>query len=281
MASTANTPRARQLGAELRGLRREAGLTTHQLGRQVRRSHAHISRWENGKLAPSEEDVAALLDVLDVATEKRQALLDLTREAADPDWISPGVERQRAVLAEYERSSTRVTDVEPLLIPGLLQTADYARSIMLGAGASRGESDARVMFRLGRREVLTRRNYPVQLKTFVGEAALRNPPCTSDVLFEQLQELLGWKELENIEVRIVPFGTGYTSAMEGRFMLLDSDTAYPVVHLEHYRASMTITDSTDVRAYQESVEQLDRVALSESASTEMIIDLIKNEEDVL
>ncbi len=280
MASTANTPRARQLGVELRRLRKEAGLTSYQLGQQVGRGHAHISRWENGKLTPSEEDVAALLSALGVTGDERGSLLELARQAGDPHWLSPGVEQQRAVLTEYERSSTQVTDVEPLLLPGLLQTADYARCVMLGAGSSRGEADARVMFRLGRREILTRRKYPVWLHAFVGEAALRYPPCEVDVMQEQLWELLAWNELENITVQVVPFGAGYTAAMEGRFVLFESNTAYPVVHLEHYRASATITDSADVRAYQEAVDQLRTVALSESASVELISGLMQEKESV-
>ncbi|GAB2734807.1 helix-turn-helix transcriptional regulator [Salinifilum aidingensis] len=280
MVSTANTPRARQLGAELRRLRKEAGLTINYLAQQIGRGHAHVSRWENGKLTPSEDDVAALLNVLGADESIRASLLELAREVSDPHWLSPGVERQRAVLTEYERSSTRIIDVEPLLIPGLLQTADYARSIMSGAGASRGEAEERVMFRLGRREVLTRRNRPAQLHAFIGEAALRNPPCAADVMDEQLRELLAWNEQENVVVQVVPFGTGYTAATEGLFVLLESDAAQPVVHLEHYRASATVTDSSDVRAYQDGVDRLRAVSLSEVESAEFIAGMTTEKEGV-
>ena len=156
MPSTADTPRARQLGAELRAARKAAGLSTSELGTRLGRSHTHVSRWENGKLTPREADVGAVLGILGVTGDERERLLQLARDAGDPNWVAPGVGKQLTVLTEYERTAQRITDVEPLLIPGLLQTGNYARSIMLGAGATRGEAandtvaeryDTRILYR--------------------------------------------------------------------------------------------------------------------------------------
>ena len=138
MASTADALRVRQLGVELRVLRTASGLTTTKLGIQVSRTHAHVSRWENGKLLPTEKDMVAMLAVFGVIGKERERLLALARDATDPNWIAPGIERHMAVLMDYERTAYRIFNVEPLVVPGLLQTADYARSIMLGAGTTRG-----------------------------------------------------------------------------------------------------------------------------------------------
>ncbi|PKW13558.1 helix-turn-helix domain-containing protein [Saccharopolyspora spinosa] len=272
MASTADTPRARQLGAELRQARKAAGLTTHQLGAQLGRSHTHVSRWENGKLTPSEADTGAVLGILGVTGPERDRLLELARDAGDPNWVAPGVDRQLAALTEYERTAERITDVEPLLIPGLLQTADYARSIMIGAGATRGEADQRVTFRLGRRDVLTRRN-PVDFVAIIGENALRHPPCDTSVMLEQLRQLVKWSELDNVTVQVLPADHTYTPALEGPFVLLEFDRTKPVVHLEHYRSSTTITDAGDVKDYQAAADTLRRLAMSAAATTALIAEI--------
>lgn len=272
MVSTADTPRARQLGSELRQARKAAGMTTYQLGAKLKRSHTHISRWENGKLTPGEADTGAVLGLLGVTGEERDRLLKLAREASDPNWVAPGVDRQLAALTEYERTAQRIVDVQPLLVPGLLQTADYARSIMVGAGATRGEADQRVTFRLGRREVLTRRN-PVELIAIIGEHALRHPPCDADVMTDQLRHLITWSKLDNVSIEVIPMDHTYTPALEGPFVLIEFERTKPVVHLEHYRSSTTITDVGDVRDYRTAADTLRTAAMTPDATTALITEI--------
>lgn len=274
MASTADTPRSRQLGAELRQARKASGMTTHQLGRQLDRSHTHVSRWETGKLTPSETDTSAVLGILGVTGEERDRLLKLARDAGDPNWVAPGVDRQLAALTEYERTAHTIVDVQPLLIPGLLQTAEYARSIMIGAGATRGEADQRVTFRLGRRDVLTQRD-PVELVAIIGEHALRYPPCEPDVMLEQLRHLISWAELPNVSLNVIPLEQRYTPALEGPFVLLEFERAKPVVHLEHYRSSTTITDTKDVADYRAAADSLRQATMSPDATTRVITKIIE------
>ncbi|WP_093274585.1 helix-turn-helix domain-containing protein [Saccharopolyspora shandongensis] len=269
MASTADTPRARQLGAELRAARKAVGMSTQVLGAKLGRSHTHISRWENGKLTPSEADAGAVLGILGITGDERERLLQLAKDAGDPNWVAPGIDRQLAALTEYERTARTITDVQPLLIPGLLQTADYARSIMIGAGTTRGEADRRVTFRLGRRDVLTRRN-PVELVAVIGEQALRYPPCGREVMLEQLHHLAKWAELDNISIHVIPLDHGYSPALEGPFVLLEFDRAKPVVHLEHFRSSTTITDASDIKDYQAAADTVRGDALSADLTTALI-----------
>ncbi|MGW1677091.1 helix-turn-helix domain-containing protein [Saccharopolyspora sp. NPDC002376] len=273
MASTADTPRARQLGAELREARKASGLTTHQLGKLLGRSHTHVSRWENGKLTPSEADTGAVLAHLGVTGDERDRLLELARDASDPNWVAPGVERQLAALSEYERTAQRITNVQPLLIPGLLQTADYARAIITGAGATRGEADQRVTYRIGRRDVITRRRNPVEFCAVIGEHALRHPPCDDVGMVDQLHELLKWAKYDNVSVQVLLADRVYTPALEGPFVLIEFDRTKPVVHLEHYRSSTTITDAGDVDDYRAAADTLRRAAMNPSDSTEFIAEI--------
>ncbi|MDV6014075.1 helix-turn-helix transcriptional regulator [Haloechinothrix sp. LS1_15] len=270
MASTADTPRARQLGAELRQARTEAGLTTTQLGKQLGRSHTHVSRWENGKLAPSAEDTAAVLGILGVTGEERDRLLDLARAAADPNWVAPGVDKQLAALREYERTASMIIDVEPMLIPGLMQTPAYARQIITEFGATSGEADHRSMVRLGRQHVLTD-DPPVTFHAIIGEYALRYQPCTDDVMVGQLRHLAKLAQADNVTVQVLPIGVSHAAAMTGPWVWISfTDDSKPVVHLEHYCSSATITDERTVERYKIAADTLCEAAMSPSESIELI-----------
>jgi transcriptional regulator with XRE-family HTH domain len=271
MART-NTPRAHALGAALREHREAACLTIRKLGSLLDRHHTAITRWENGRIAPSVADTSAVLGILGVTGPERDRLLELARDAADPNWVAPGVHRHLAALTEYERTASRVTNVQFAMIPGVLQTADYARSIMLSAGATRGEAEQRVTYRMGRRDILTRHN-PVEFHAVIGEAALRYPPCDRLVMLEQLRHLQKVSDMDNVTVQALPLTHGYSPALEGPFVLIEFDRARPVVQLEHYRSATTLTDQGDVRDYQDAADNLRRGAMSPAATEGLIAEV--------
>lgn len=272
--NAANASRARALGAELREARKAAGLTISQVGEQLGRSHSDISRWETGKRLPPEPDTAAVLGIYGVTGEERDRLLQLARDAADPNWVAPGIGRQLAALIEDERMAVFMVNVENQVIPGLLQTQDYARSIMIGAGATSGEADQRVLVRLGRQQLLSRRN-PPEFLAIIGEHALRYPPCTREVMIEQLHRLVAMAAQPNVTILVLPSRAGeYTPAIEGPFVLLEFARGEPVIQQEHYRATTTLTDAKDVRDYQAAVKQIRDKALSPEESVSFIEKLI-------
>lgn len=247
-------------------------MTIRKLGSLLDRHHTAITRWENGRIAPSVEDTAAVLGILGVTGPERDRLLELARDAADPNWVAPGVHRHLAALTEYERTATRITNVQFAMIPGVLQTADYARSIMLSAGATRGEAEQRVTYRMGRRDILTRHN-AVEFHAVIGEAALRYPPCERGVMLQQLRHLQKVSVLDNVTVQAIQLTPGYSPALEGAFVLLEFDRARPVVQLEHYRSATTLTDQGDVRDYQTAADNIRRDAMSPAATEGLIAEV--------
>jgi transcriptional regulator with XRE-family HTH domain len=267
-----NTSRARALGAELRAARKAAGMTLEQLAGQLGRAHSDLSRWETGKRLPSEADTAAVLGILRVTGDERHRLLQLARDAADPNWVAPGVDKQLAALIEDEKTASRITNVEPLIVPGLLQTEGYATSIMVGAGATRGQAEQRVLVRLGRQRLLDRRNAP-ELVAIIGEHALHYPPCSRDVMVDQLRHLSAVAERPNVTIMVLPFDVGYSPALEGPFVLLEFTQGAPVVQQEHYRSTTTLTDTKDVRDYVEAVAAIRGATLSPADSAELITKL--------
>lgn len=272
MANTRHLPKALALGAELREARKEIGHTLATVGEKIGRSHDQLSRIERGQLGIAVEDVATILGVLGVQGERRDEILQLAREVADPNWVASGVVRHLAMLADYERMASRIVNVEPLLIPGLLQTVDYARSVMSSAGATSAEAEQQATHRMGRQNIITRAR-PVSLEAFIGVQALRKPPCAREVMADQLHALLKWSSMDNVTIRALPFGSGYSPALEGPFVLLEFAKWPSVVQLEHYRSATTLTESRDVRDYQTAVDTIRQQAMSPDATAELIAKL--------
>ncbi|MGP4020783.1 helix-turn-helix domain-containing protein [Saccharopolyspora sp. 5N708] len=278
MAGT--TPKARALGAELRRAREEADLGLRQLAAQLGTSHATVSRWENGLRSPKPEDVAAYLAKVDAPAELRAELVELARDPDGSHWLSVGMpdqHRQLAALLEIEREATSITTVSPLLVPGLLQTADYARAIMIGAEVPHDEVDMRVAVRLGRREAIVRNN-AAKLRAFIGESVLYQLIGGADVMADQLRMLLKYSEMTNVDLRVIPMRSGWHPGLEGPFSLDQFEDRTPVVQLENRISALFLHEPDEVAAYQHAVDRVDEEAMNPSDSSELISSAISRME---
>jgi transcriptional regulator with XRE-family HTH domain len=275
MPVTTGTPKARALGAELRRVRERAGLGVRELARQLNLDHVDhsaLSRFERGERSPKPEDVATILGVLGVNGDERDRILGLSRDPDGPVWLAvtiPERQQQLAALLEFERTATAVTEVSPLLVPGLLQTADYARAIMVTGKVPAREIDTRVAVRVGRREALTRRN-PVHLTALLGEPVLRQMIGDRQVMADQLAHLLRLAELPAVDLRIVPLSSGWHPGLEGPFSVHEFAKATPVVHLEVRESSLYLHQKADVAAYQDAAAEVLRVAMSADDSAALV-----------
>lgn len=273
---TSQTPRARFLGAELRDARINAGIGVRQLAKMLGIDHAKVSRWENGKQIPKTEDVASVLQAIGVTGEIRTRLLELASQAEQPNWLAagiPGVAAELSALMEFERTAEAIDGWYPYVLPGLLQTGDYARAIMGG----RPMADTRVAMRISRSDILTRRN-PVKFTALVGEAALRQPIAEPEVMADQLRRLTEAAHHPNVTVQVVPTRTPWHPGLMGPFVVLRFPKARSIVHLEHHRASAFVFDNEDVEAYEElAVTLRQEVAMSPEESAELIAKVILEE----
>lgn len=282
MGETTPAPRAYILGAELQAARKRAGLVLRQLATQLGWSHSVLVRWEKGTRVPSTENVAALLGALGVTSAERDRLIALAREAAEEpvNTVSVGaggMAGQLTALIEFEHRAVAITDVSPLLAPGLLQSDEYVRAIM-GSGLPPDETAARATLRLGRREVITRDRAPAKYTALIGEAVLHQPVGSRAILADQLRLILKLGDLDNVDVRIIPVSAGWTPAHAGPFVLLEFATADPVILLEHHRSSAFLRDEGDVQAYVSAVEDVGRVAMSPADTSGLIADVINRME---
>lgn len=269
---------AREVGAELKALRETAGMTLRQLEERVPFSNAKISLIENGHRLPSTDDLTTLLDALNVHGEERERILGLRRDADDaPGQINAGattIGPKLAQLIDYERTASRIVDVAPLLIPGLLQTSDYARAIMGDAPSA----ETRVALRSGRRDILTRRS-PVELIALIDSEVLVRPVAPAPVMVDQLHHLLEMAARPNVTLQIVhSTRPGWTPLLAGPFELLEFPHAKPLVLLEHHRSSLFLWEEEDVREFTDAAEQIRKAAMTPAESAGVIEDIVNGME---
>jgi hypothetical protein len=179
-----------------------------------------------------------------VKGEHKERVIGDARAVRDPNWLTsgfPGVKGELAVMADFERTATAITEVQMHVVPGLFQTRGYMSSIMGPLPKERCE--ARVAFRLSRREILDASNSPEYL-VVLGEAALREVFGGSEVMAEQLRYLMKAAERPSVTVQVLPFGaTEWHPAHAGSFMLFEFVDQDPIVQVEHYRTATSCVTS--------------------------------------
>lgn len=279
MSATSGTPRAKALAAALRQARETSKLGVREVARAMGIQHSTVSYWESGKRVPRIEDVSAYLQVLGVNNDERERILDLTRGVFEPNWLTAGVAGVSQGLAgvlECERTASHIVEWSPLVVPGLLQTSDYARAIMSGGEVAPADVEARVMLRAGRRDILMRAE-PAQLDALIGEPALRSRVGGQDVHLAQLRHLLRVAEQwASVTLQVVRTDVDWHPGMAGPFALYRFEDSPPIVHLEHHRSSGFLYDETDLVEYAKAADRLrEEVAMSVQASVALIADVIK------
>jgi transcriptional regulator with XRE-family HTH domain len=271
--------RARQLAAVLRGVLKGADLSAREAARRLGKSHTWVNDWlrETDPKPPKAEDVSALLAIADVTGEERDRILQLAR-SDEPDWLvsgPPGMNPQLASVMECERDATRISVWSPLMVPGLLQTSAYARSVISrgSPSLSGAELENMVMLRNARRDILSRPN-PVQLDAFIGLPAILGGVGGPNVMAGQLEYVQEMARRDNINIQVFDLSGEWFPAHLGQFVIYESEGLPPTVYLEHHRSGSFLDGESDVSAYQTAVQQLKEAAMSPDRTAELIADVL-------
>ncbi|WP_406105690.1 helix-turn-helix domain-containing protein [Micromonospora globbae] len=219
-ASPSPILRRRRLGTELRRLREAAGLTGDQVIERIGwASASKLSRLENGRSRPDPDDVRTLLDLYGADEVLRKELLGITSEAGDMrGWLKnfPVMTQQQRSWAELEAGCAEISEYNPVLVPGLLQTPGYARMRIVSArqvGERAGDADpadepeTEVKARLARQSLLTREPDAPRYTAVLEEAALGRRAGPPEVLHEQLVQLCELALLPNVTLHVLPRDT--------------------------------------------------------------------------
>jgi Domain of unknown function (DUF5753)/Helix-turn-helix domain len=244
-----------QLGGQLRTLRKTRRVSREQAGWEIRASESKISRMELGRVPFKERDIADLLTLYGVDDDERAALLSLARQASAPGWWQRFADVIPSWFLSYlglEESASLIRTYEVQFVPGLLQTAGYARAVIeLGyPGAPAEEIDKRTELRRHRQNVL-RRSAPPHLWAVIDEAVIRRRVGTSEVMREQVESLIEASRLPHVRLQVIPFGAGGHAPAGCPFAILRfPGRGLPdVVYVEQLTSALYLDKPADVDHY--------------------------------
>jgi hypothetical protein len=226
VAAAGSTVPRRQLGRHLRDARGRARLTVRAAADALEWSEAKMWRIETGQTSMRSHDVEAMCRVYGAPDELTEALKGLAKETKGRGWwhsYGDVIPRWFDLYIGLESSACEMRIYQSELVPGLLQTADYIRTIFATyqPELDSNEIERRVGLRLARQSVLTRVTARPTLRVVVNEAVLHRPVGGRRVMRNQLLRLLELSELPNVELRVVPFAVGiHEGVMSGPFTLL-------------------------------------------------------------
>jgi transcriptional regulator with XRE-family HTH domain len=270
--------RARRLTSELKRLREAADLSVEHAAAQLNWSYSKLNRFELGRAIPEPKVVAQILRLYGVEADRHESLVQLAREAHERGWWETlGIFTGSYIGLEDEASIIRLW--RPLLMPGLLQSEEYARSVIKIGLAERSpvEIEKRVRARVARQTLLSRPDAP-QFRAIVGEAVLRQQVGGQEVMRGQLQKLLDVaSKRPNVTVQVLPFAAGASVGLEGAFTQLEFPESIDpdVSYIEDLSGETYVESAEGNRRIRLAYDRIRGQALSPEDSAALIADTAK------
>ncbi|MEO3927359.1 helix-turn-helix transcriptional regulator [Micromonosporaceae bacterium B7E4] len=234
-------------------------MTQAQLGAAIKVSASLIAAIEQGRLIPQPETAVRLDQFFDSEGEIQRAAV-LARDDARPPWLRP--------WTEHEERATLLRWWEPLLLPGLLQTEEYARAVLQGGWLSDEVVDRTVQVRRDRQAATVDRPKPPTLSAIIGEFALTfGPP---EVRREQLQHLLDMSQRPKVQVLVVPRSAGLHAGRQGAFVLATLPAGRRAGYVDDQLQGRVVTDGGDLDQLEVSWEIVSGLALPVQPSRDLL-----------
>jgi transcriptional regulator with XRE-family HTH domain len=274
------TVRRRRLALELRRLREAAKLTCEEVAERLECSASKISRVETGRVSVSPRDVRDMLEIYGVPDLQRDALVQLARESRQKGWwhaYGDSVQPHFATYLGLESAASEIRIYEVNLIPGLLQTEEYARAVIAAGmvNSPRADIERQVALRMERQRLTI--TSPPKVWAVLDEAALRREVGGPEVMRMQLEYLRELGGLRNVSLQVIPFGGGAHPAMGRPFIILVfGEEADPdVVYLEDLTSALWVENVEEVDRYNVFFNHLQATALSFDNSAALMTAVLK------
>jgi transcriptional regulator with XRE-family HTH domain len=268
---TSPSLRRRRLAAELRKLRDHAGLSATDAARMLGWQVSRISRIETRQSGVTAPDLRKLLNVYGVEDEDYRAYLaELARRVNERGWwqkYAGLIAGEYSDLISLEEEARTIRTYQQELVPGLLQSAEYARAVIRASRPTetREQIDRRVEVRMERQEVLTRADPPPpRLSVVLGEGVLRRPVGGYEVMLHQLEYLMRPRDRANVTVQVLPFDAGVHPSMVAPFTMITfpEPDDLGIVNVENATGALFLEEPDELRAYDEIWSALQASALS-------------------
>ncbi|HEY0701023.1 MAG TPA: helix-turn-helix transcriptional regulator [Micromonospora sp.] len=251
---------------ELRRMRQATNLSQETLAQRLRYSASLVAAIEQGRRVPSLDFTRRCDQVLETGGLLERIRDALTREALLP-WFQEWVQVERAALA--------LRSFEPLVIPGLLQTEEYARALNQGASQfSEHEMEEQVSARMARQAVLTRDD-PPRLSFVLDEHVLRRPVGGAKVMREQLARLVEAGALWNVTIHVVPASVGAYPGLNGAFVVATPEVGDDVAYLDNQILGVVVDRAASVLKLRNIWESVHGEALSHAQSIKLITEAME------
>jgi hypothetical protein len=260
------TVRGRRLIRELERLRHDSGgLSMEAAAKQLGWSVSKLYRLENGRSKISTDDLVDMLDLYGVRSPRREALVQLGRDARRRGWWTAYTDifTGSYIAMEAEASSIRVN---AHVIPGLFQTPGYAHAVITGTRPSVGpeEAERRVAARTARQDALFSRTQQPEIRVILDEAVLHRQVGGPAVMAQQLEALAETATWPQVTLQVLPYTAGANAGMDGHFVILAFEAAEdpPIAYVEGLMGDV----------YIEAAEEVDRFNLAWSLLTAQALD---------
>ncbi|MEV5568103.1 helix-turn-helix transcriptional regulator [Streptomyces sp. NPDC052196] len=285
MASNVNpTVRRRRLGQELRRLRELKGMTAEEVAERLLVSQSKISRLENGRRSISQRDVRDLCGVYEVDDHRIvDSLMQMAKDSRQQGWWHAFGDIPYSVYIGLETDAASLRVYDPQVVPGLLQTPQYAEALIAGALPETVPADIekRVNVRLRRQERVKATENPLRLWVVIDEAALRRTIGGKQLMIDQLESLIDQSRLPHVTVQVLPFSMGAHPGINGQYAILEfpdaSDSS--VVYIEGVTSDLYLEKANDVQKYSVMYEHLRAQALNVDQTREFITAIAKEYAD--
>ncbi|MGH3830331.1 MAG: helix-turn-helix domain-containing protein [Pseudonocardiaceae bacterium] len=270
--------RAQWLGQQLRALRESTGMTLRQAGDYLQRDPSMVSRFETAETPIRRGDVLALLDLYGVSEERtRDGLLQLSDDVWRKGWwddYTSTVGRRYIDMVWVEARAERLRAYGSMLVPGLLQTRDYAETLIRNtapADTPEEQIERGIELRMTRQRLLGGES-PVDFAAVVDESVLRRVIGGSAVMHGQLTQLLDIAERPNVEVRVLPLRRGAHAGLDGSFCLCEMPGPYPdVACVDNLGGRLYVEEDAAVDRFRQAYHQLSAMALNGKESAALIM----------
>jgi transcriptional regulator with XRE-family HTH domain len=234
-------------------------MTLAQLASVVGISVPNLSKYENAKIMPSAAVVERLADALGASGYVKAELVDqaTTLQRELHAWRAlhrPGFRRRQEEIQRAEASATTIRLYQPHLVPGLLQTAEYARHVLAGKRGTENLADA-IASRVERQAALY--DESKRFEFVITEGALRWRLCPTPVLLAQLDRIASLSTLANVSVGIIPWSADMTQAPRGNMFCLFDES---FVLVETMTAELTLREEADIDFYLRAFATLSELA---------------------
>ncbi|MFF9626203.1 helix-turn-helix domain-containing protein [Streptomyces griseosporeus] len=285
MASNVNpTVRRRRLGQELRRLRELKGMTAEEVAERLLVSQSKISRLENGRRSISQRDVRDLCNVYEVEDQRIvDSLMQMAKDSRQQGWWHTFGDIPYSVYIGLETDAASLRVYDPQVVPGLLQTRQYAEALIAGALPETAPADIekRVQVRMRRQERITAQENPLRLWTVLDEAALKRVVGNRTIMREQLEHLVEQSQLPHVTVQVIPFEMGAHPGLNGQYAILEFPDAADssVVYIEGVTSDLYLEKANDVQKYSVMYEHLRAQALNVEQSLQFIQKIAKEYAD--